>query len=490
MTTPRGFDSPADAGRARALLEDAGYTEEGLRGRLSHAGRIAWSASHAPDWLLRTAEGTSLDTLARLFLLAAPVPAADAEAALAPLGVATFARAGLVRTEGDEVRGAVLIAPWQGLLLAADHPGLPFPEDFVVPVGQASMLLVRATVRQSCRRTLDLGTGCGVQALLAARHSREVLATDRSERAIALTRLNADLNGVTNLETAAGDGFAPAGERKFDLILCNPPYVIAPPGDHGFRSSGVRGDEFCRRLIREAAARLEDMGFAQFLANWPHAAGAPWTEGLAGWFDDLGCDVVVWGGNTQLADDYVLNWLGDEAPADGARDAGRHARWRGYLAAEGIEAVSYGIVTLHRRTAEKNFVHMDESPKPLAGDCGGYLATAFRVLEYLEEHTFAELLDERLRFADRVRIERREAPDGKGGWLTRESRLTLDGGPVWSGEVEPGVAAFVARCDGSRTVGEILGEIASEMHIPFDRFAPAALNLVCHLLRRGFLLLT
>ena len=53
-----------------------------------------------------------------------------------------------------------------------------------------------STVREPFGRALDLGTGCGVQALHLAEHVRDVVATDVNERALAMTRLNAGLNEV------------------------------------------------------------------------------------------------------------------------------------------------------------------------------------------------------------------------------------------------------------------------------------------------------
>src|SRR5438270_327403 len=77
-------------------------------------------------------------------------------------------------------------------------------------------------------RALDVGTGSGVQALLAARHAREVVATDVNPRALAYAELNAALNGFTNLECRAGSMFEPVAGETFDLITCNAPFVVSP----------------------------------------------------------------------------------------------------------------------------------------------------------------------------------------------------------------------------------------------------------------------
>ena len=74
----------------------------------------------------------------------------------------------------------------------------------------------------------SIGPGCGIQALLAAKHSERVVATDVNPRALAFAAFNAALNGIDKIEFRLGDGFAPVEGESFDLIVSNPPYVISP----------------------------------------------------------------------------------------------------------------------------------------------------------------------------------------------------------------------------------------------------------------------
>jgi len=121
---------------------------------------------------------------------------------------------------------------------------------------------------------LDLCTGGGSLAIFAALRfpGAAVVASDLSEDALSLAAENLALHGLeSRVRLARGDLFAglPRGER-FDLILCNPPYVNAasmaalPPE---FRAEpqtalagGTDGMDFVRRLIDEAPARLNPRG--------------------------------------------------------------------------------------------------------------------------------------------------------------------------------------------------------------------------------------
>lgn len=77
------------------------------------------------------------------------------------------------------------------------------------------------------RHVLDVGSGSGALALAAARAgSASVTAVDLSWRSVAATWLNARLHGAT-VSVRRGDLYAPVADRRFDLVVANPPYVPA-----------------------------------------------------------------------------------------------------------------------------------------------------------------------------------------------------------------------------------------------------------------------
>src|SRR4029079_19686558 len=121
------------------------------------------------------------------------------------------------------------------------------------------------TPRRRVRRALDVGTGGGAQALLAAGTAEQVVATDLNRRALAFTRVNAGLNGLANIDTRLGSLFEPVAGERFDLIVCNAPFVVSPETRFVYRDGGLAGDELSARVVAGAAAHLARGGIATLL---------------------------------------------------------------------------------------------------------------------------------------------------------------------------------------------------------------------------------
>jgi len=81
-------------------------------------------------------------------------------------------------------------------------------------------------------QVLELGTGCGLLAILAAEAGARVVATDVNQAAIECARANAVTHGVVNrIDFRLGDLFEPVAGERFDLVIFNPPYLPVCPGE-------------------------------------------------------------------------------------------------------------------------------------------------------------------------------------------------------------------------------------------------------------------
>jgi release factor glutamine methyltransferase len=109
---------------------------------------------------------------------------------------------------------------------------LVIPPD-VMPVAAVSHLLGEAVLAEAREddRVLDMGTGSGVNAILAASRAAEVLAVDINPLAVETARRNAERNGVADrIEVRHSDVFG-AVDGAFDLIVFDPPFRWFTPRD-------------------------------------------------------------------------------------------------------------------------------------------------------------------------------------------------------------------------------------------------------------------
>ncbi|MEU9242766.1 HemK2/MTQ2 family protein methyltransferase [Streptomyces sp. NPDC048385] len=129
---------------------------------------------------------------------------------------------------------------------------------------------------------LDLGTGSGALAVAAARLGARVTAVDISWRALAAAWCNALLNGQT-VRVRHGDLTSAVPGRRFDLVITNPPYVPAPPGDGPLRGparawdAGPDGRLLIDRICAAAPTVLRPAG--RLLMVHSHLSGV--EESLA-----------------------------------------------------------------------------------------------------------------------------------------------------------------------------------------------------------------
>lgn len=117
-------------------------------------------------------------------------------------------------------------------------------------------------------RVLDMGTGTGIQALVAAQRAGEVVGADINPDAVSIAGYNANLNHIFNAGFVLSDLFENV-QGRFSLILFNPPYLPVMDDDMLGRawSGGERGTQVLMRFLEEAGDYLEKGGVIQVLAS-------------------------------------------------------------------------------------------------------------------------------------------------------------------------------------------------------------------------------
>jgi release factor glutamine methyltransferase len=121
---------------------------------------------------------------------------------------------------------------------------------------------------------LDVGTGCGILAVLAAEKAKHVVAVDVNPHAIECASNNAEVNGVEGkIEFRRGDLFQSIKpNEKFSLILFNAPYLPSEPGEENSWlgkawAGGPDGRMIIDRFIASVSDFLADEGKIQLVQS-------------------------------------------------------------------------------------------------------------------------------------------------------------------------------------------------------------------------------
>lgn len=494
MTTTN-LDTPAIP-RDRSVLDglrqhllSVGYTETGLLHALGS--RLRLSVQGITEVLRRRLTGAGgLETLIRLFWLGVPVPHEEAQAALAPVDLGALVEARIVALDRGEAHSLITLNPHEGLLFASDPGRLVSGRrrDFVIGVTVSSNVLEWLTIRRNVSTALDLGSGCGVQALLASRHAGSVTAVDVNPRAIAYTEFNAALNGIVNVETELGTWFEPVENRRFDLVVANLPFVVSPDTTFDYRDSGLRGGSLSRIVVSQIPSHLTEGGFAHILCNWIVPAGADWREPLETWIEGTECDAVLMLHGREDPLSYAASWNQPLDEEDLPSFTETLDRWLAYYQREGIDEIAGGMVALRRRSGGRNFVRALEVPETPARPAGDHVDRLFEGHDLVRSlQNRAAILDLPLKPAEGAILDER--------WLLRDGRFERDrvrfglrSSAGFSVSVNPRAASVLRRCDGRRPLRALVESVA-ETTTSVDVLASEVASEARRLVALGFLVL-
>jgi len=458
-------------------------------------------------------------TLALLFVLGYPQPVGAVAAALPTLGVDGARELGLVAVEGDGVRPLMDLRPyafvdaggeaswWIASDLGELAVGGALREDHVLGVGGASATLAGLMVPRPVDRALDLGTGCGIQALHLARHARHVVATDISQRALDIAAFNAALNLVDGVEFRLGSLFEPVAGEVFDHIVSNPPFVITPRAEgipeYEYRDGGMVGDELVSTVVAAAGEHLAPGGVAQLLGNWETGgttaaagrtggttaaagrtggttAAAGETGGTAGgargpsrkgaysvpeWAARGSVPVDAWVVERELQDPaaYAETWIRDGGTRPGTPDFERLSEaWLDDFERRGVTEVGFGYVTLRRPVdaAAEPVVRVERLQSGLGRNeagLGAHVLQTLDAVDALRGATDDEVLATHWTVAGDVTEERHFWPGQDDPTVIR---LQQGGGFARTIESGTALSALVGASDGELSAAAIVAALA------------------------------
>ena len=472
------------ARRLKTYLTENGFSEAAIVDRLGYANPPDQSQLAAA--LYAAHEATAQNALLRLFLYGVELPVSLVDDLLSGEFVDVSMELGLLRKTGDDYVADVIIVPVEDFLIVSDAfriLGTDVAQEFVLPASTHSANFLRKLIMPtSVGRTLDLGSGCGIHALFAARHSETVIASDVSERATAFARFNALLNDCSNIECVTGDLFAAVGDQTFDLIVSNPPFVIAPGQSFTYRDNPMELDDFCRLLAREATERLNDGGHLQMLCETVELTTEAWPDRIGPWFSGTGCDAWWLRSAPVSPATYVAHRLADVAGQVSAGDD--RASWIEHLHDKQVGAIYPAMVVLRKR-AGTNWLHVHNLASDLTGHAGAAVSRGIAAQDFLQGNDDTELQSKTLSLSPDLVLEQRYERDD-GHWVPTAAVLSLTDGMPMEAEVDMPVMAFLNILDGSQTLGGCLSRFAEAANAPAEKVASDLLPIVRMFVARGF----
>lgn len=467
----------------REVLREAEYCTARIREALDVEAGENVRPSDLPYCIRRLAGDSPFEILVRLFGLGVPVPTSLAETALPGGLVGALADLGVLSQKDGEVSALLALTDADGLFFLHDRPPADgnLRKDHVLGVVPSSRSLAAVTVPADGGRVWDLGTGCGVQAILAARTSAYVLATDTNPRAIEITQINAALNDISNIEVRLGSFFEPVAGEKFDLIVTNPPFVISPDTTYIYRDAGLAGDGASEQIIREAPNHLSEGGFTCVVCNWISPESGHWAAPVGTWLEGSGCDALVLKHSTRDALRYAYMWVkqtqGDDLES-----------WLEYYERLGITHITMGAVIIRKRSGGGNWVRLQEMPEGEIRPAGEQIRSLFRSEDFLAALPNEQALAEaRLKTVPAHKIRQQLSPTGDGDYAITQMTVELLEGLGNNATLDLAAMRILALCDGQRTLAQVAREVESVTEASPEETLSGVLQSAAAMLRGGFL---
>lgn len=470
-----------------------GFTEQSVRQRLEVAPNreldLPGLSGRRPP---KPQVGDSLDAAIYFFVAGEPLPIAEANALFPPAvwDAMEFTQLA-VPDPADASRSIAIVAlyPIRGLYLASDRwnnpdhsPRTMFPDIVYPALTKSAKQFINYTSFEPCEDFLELCAGTAPAALLAAKTSKNVWATDIAERSLEFAKFNAALNGITNVNFVLGDLFEPMEGRMFDRIAAHPPYVPVLKPAEIFYGGGEFGEEITKRIIAELPARLKPGG--RFYCR---------TLGTVRPNQSFETRIREWLGEKQSEFDVGLFVLQDLEPRQFAleetlnKNGGRdeYAQWEKLFMRNDVRQLVIGVIVIQRAAEARPVFTMRRTI-----GAGTSAETLDRTMRWEAEMQKAEAFEKLMRAqpiaTPGIEIIVRHAL--RNGQIAPESfTLSIETPFATDCKVQPWMAMLLPRCDGNTTVGEMFDAAKTSGWIVPETPAEEFCKLLATLISGGFL---
>lgn len=379
-------------------LQEIGYCEKIICNRLSlsNISEISWR--FIPVYRKKYLSSREpVDCAIDLFLLQGSITQHEYETLLDESIRSELINSDILSIKNQKIVANLSCYPINEMLIFSDHawPKLPnpglidIPHNQVMYIGLDSRWLAYCTSRKMFESALDLCTGSGVHAVLAASHSKHVTAVDINQRSIDYTKLNALSNNLCNIQAQLGDLYENI-EGTFELITANPPFVPSPVNTLGYRDGGNDGESVQRRIVQGLSAHLAKNGIAQIITEIGESPNRPLVDTIRSWLGDTPMDIFILRFQSMDADQYAVSHANtDESFEAYFNDIGR---WTDNMIEQGYQTISSVLLTFQWSKNPNNpWNRIEDVDKPVK-NIGSVIEYLFEQENLLQNDNIFEIL--------------------------------------------------------------------------------------------------
>jgi SAM-dependent methyltransferase len=470
---PLRFGTDAEFAALRRSLLEHGYTEEAVCARMEIPSLYLYKTIREGR-TDRHLVADALDVLIRVFLDGEAVPRPRVDDLLGPGTVDVLTALGLLAahpTHPDRYAATVQLYPTQGLHVVSDlgpsAPGVLPPDDpLAIDVVYSAITentgnFLRPLPAAPRGRFLELCSGTGIAALLAARSADHAWAVDITERSTRFAEFNARINGIENVTALQGDLYEPVAGTTFDWIVAHPPYVPSVERRYIYAHGGQDGEDIIRGVVAGLPRYLSPGGRFFCTCASTDRRGEPLEQRIRAMLGDRESDfdVLVIEHYGYHPSEFYFHVAASEKIS--FEEAGRfHLLFKELDATRRLYCTM--VVQRHaepRATFTARRDGVDQAGAAEVDWLMGWLGLAHAA--DLASH----VLDARPSLARGARLDvAHEAVDG--GWEARSCRLSTEHPFPRTIDLSTSAAMLIAGFDGTRTAREYLQHLRAQGTVP------------------------
>lgn len=477
----------------RGFLADAAYRESWICDKLGLASAEALDIVALSDNLKeRVASPEPLNTLIKLFLLGDFVLISEAETQFPGSAWAAMNALGLIEEDPSDRKrcfGSVALYPVGDLFIVSDRwsnpdrkPKQSFPDIVYPALTKSTREFLRFLPNDARGNFLELCGGSGIAALAASRTAQHAWASDITERSTRFAEFNAALNGANNVSAVQGDLYSAVEGRSFDRIAAHPPYMpVLRPAEIYF-DGGEDGEQLTLRILQGLQQHLSPGGRLYCRTLGTDRAEAPFEHRLRAWLGDAEgeFDIAVFVSKNldpvRFATDSAIRRSTGQSEMN---------QWKALFERLRVKEILTGMIVVQRRETKRRVFTIRRSLAPNV-DSGATEKVLRWETELASGHSLEKIFGMRPIASPRAELLVRHRIEG-GDFKAQDFTLTNDYPFLMDCKVQPWMGYLLLRCDGSKSVEELLGECREAGWIDPNTPPREFIELIGLLVSGGFL---